>query len=210
MNYNEEYTDSWYYYLVKLYKEYSYIVNKKSDFKFNLNSLLNNGDFLMWCINLYENTMIYKDFLLSMDIPLNKETVIEVNKGCFDTLGKDLVSIVSKYANTLDLPKSHLLTGNNNPVILCNNKLYYPDNCELFLTHNDLNATKQLLTLHDKGHNILLGAYGKQEEKHLWFKVINEILKQDDSFKLEYDTLNGNYYSFITNSNLTKRKILTR
>lgn len=132
------------------------------------------------------------------------------NKGFFDTLGKDLVSIVSLHAMTLELPKSHLLTGNNKPVILCNGKLYYPSNCSLFLTHNDLETAKQLLTLHNNGYNILIGAYGSLEERYLWFKMLEELKRENDSLKFECDSLNDDYYAFITSTHKTKRKILTR
>ena len=210
MKYDEEYIDNWYSYLIKLYKEYCFITNKKSTLNLNLTNLLDDKKFLSWCISIHKKTIIYKQFLHAMDVPLDKETTIEVNKGFFDTLGKDLVSIVSLHAMTLELPKSHLLTGNNKPVILCNGKLYYPSNCSLFLTHNDLETAKQLLTLHNNGYNILIGAYGGIEERYLWFKMLEELKRENDSLKFECDSLNDDYYAFITSTHKTKRKILTR
>ena len=210
MKYDEEYIDNWYSYLIKLYKEYCFITNKKSTLNLDLTNLLDDKEFLSWCISIHKKATIYKQFLHAMDVPLDKETTIEVNKGVFDTLGKDLVTIVSEYAMTLDLPKSHLLTGNNKPVILCNEKLYYPNNCGLFLTHNNLETAKQLLTLHNNGYNILIGAYGSLEERYLWFKILEELKRKNDSLKFECDSLNGDYYAFVTSTNKTKRKILTR
>ena len=37
MKYDEEYIDNWYSYLIKLYKEYSFITNKKKHIKFGFN-----------------------------------------------------------------------------------------------------------------------------------------------------------------------------
>lgn len=191
MKYDEEYIDNWHSYLIKLYKEYCFITNKKSTLNLDLTNLLDDKEFLEWCTTMCEKTKIYKQFLHAMDVLLDKETTIEVNKGIFDTLGKELITIVSLYAITLDLPKSYLLAGNNNPVILCGGKLYYPSNCSLFLTHNDLETAKQLLTLNNNGYNILIGAYGSLEERYLWFKMLEELKRKNDSLKFEYDSLNG-------------------
>ena len=63
MKYDEEYIDNWYSYLIKLYKEYCFITNKKSTLNLDLTNLLNDKEFLEWCTTMYEKTIIYKQFL---------------------------------------------------------------------------------------------------------------------------------------------------
>lgn len=197
-------------YILHLYKHYCNSIGKECT---ELYIFVDNG-FIDWIKKLYINTSLYKKYLESLDIVIDIYSSIEIGKGKYDSIGKDYTTIVSPFAETMNLVNSRLFVEELVPIIICGSKIYDIKDCDIFLTHNpfiERDITNMCL-LHNLGNNICLGVYGEKCDKDVIFKLkkLKEIINELDNLKFYYDTLDNTYFACIKSSNKVKRNILTK
>lgn len=198
-------------YILLLYKQYCDSVGKQYD-KFNV---MTDTEFIIFLSLLTKQTINYGNYLNYLDLCLNNNTTIELNKGKYDSLGNELVTIVSPFAETLGLKNSELLVCDSNPFIVMGVSVYSLDNCDLLITHNPIfrNSLNDIILLHNIGANVCIGIYGnvKDKDKEEKFKMLKECAeKMSDNIGFYYDTEADNYYSCIKSERKVKKHILTR
>ena len=195
-------------YLFCLYKQYCQSIGMKYD----IYNIFSDANFINWVSGLYKQTKLYGNYLLSLDVDLACDSVIEINKGKYDSLGLNLVSVISNYAETLGLKNGSLLIRNNEPLVLISSSIFEVDSCDLFLTHNpyDMCDIAMFRQLYDIGLNICLGMYGQISDKDMEVKLKNlHSLAKDsiDDLRLYYDTLGNDYFACIKSARKIKRKV---
>ena len=198
-------------YMLSLYKQYCESLGKAY---FELN-IFTDIDFINWVGTLGDRTKIYTSYLDNLNVGLGNESAIEIGKGKYDTLGKDLVTIVSPYAETLNLQNSEMIINQSVPIIFTGGKVFTVNGYELFLTQNpyDISSLKNFELLHNGGLNICLGVYGcihdmDRNDKLSMLKSLYDRLNDDIQFY--YDTMDELYFGCLKSERFVKRKRLTR
>lgn len=198
-------------YMLLLYKQYCESVGKKYD-KFNI---ITDTEFIIYLSLLTKCTINYGNYLNYLGLCLTNDTTVELNKGKYDSLGKELVTIVSPFAETLDYQNSELLVCDNNPIVIMGTSVFTVDNCDLFVTHNPIirSSVSNITLLHNIGANVCIGIYGKisDKDKKEKFKMLKDCAeKMSNNIGFYYDTEGDNYYSCIKSERKIKKHILTR
>ena len=149
-------------YILLLYKQYCDSVGKQYDI-FNITT---DTEFIIYLSLLTKRTINYANYLNYLGLCLTNDTTIELNKGKYDSLGKELVTIVSPFAETLGCQNSELLV-NNNPLVVMGSSVFIADNCDLFLTHNPIikQSISDIALLHNIGANVCIGIHGIISDK---------------------------------------------
>lgn len=198
-------------YILYLYKQYCSSLGKE----YNQLNIFSDFDFIVWLELLNKQTYLYRTYLDSLDIRLGNDSTIEIGKGKYDTLGKDTVTIVSPFAETLELQNSRLIIRNEEPLVIVESSIYSAGECNSFFTHNpfDISDIENLSLLHNIGLNICLGVYGKISDKDRISKI--KMLKKasenmNDDITLFYDTKDDNYFGCIKSDRKVKRKVLMK
>lgn len=194
-----------YKYLSCLYSEYCNSVKKN----YNINELITDNEFIEWLILNRKRLKIYKNFLAYLGIDFNKD-VIELNKGKYDSISDNDITIISPFGDTLDKDKSELLFYDEQPIIISNSYISNVNNIELFSTHNpyDFNYFRGMDKLHNIGYNIVFGVFGDAsdfdtEDKLQYMEYLKKTISED--YEVEYETINGTYICVLK----SKRKIKT-
>ena len=198
-------------YILLLYKQYCETVGKQYD-KFNI---IVDIEFIKYLSFLVKRTIDYANYLNYLGLCLTNDTTIELNKGKYDSLGKELVTIVSPFAETIGCQNSELLICDENPLVIIGASIFTADNCDWFLTHNPIirSSVSNITLLHNIGENVCIGIYGKTTDKDRYkkLKMLEECAtKMSDDIGFYYDTDKDNYFSCIKSERKIKRKVLTR
>lgn len=195
-------------YILLLYKQYCDSLGKHYD-TFNI---ITDTEFIIYLSLLTKRTINYANYLNYLGLCLTNDTTIELNKGKYDSLGKELVTIVSPFAETLGCQNSELLV-NNNPLVVMGSSVFIADNCDLFLTHNPIikQSISDIALLHNIGANICIGIHGNVSDKDRdqKLKMLESCAtKMSDDIGFYYDTKRDNYYACIKSERKVKRKSL--
>ena len=198
-------------YILLLYKQYCDSIGKEYDM-FNI---ITDIEFVKHLNILKKQTMSYGNYLNFLGLSLTNDTTIELNKGKYDSLGKDLVTIVSPFAETLDCQNSDLVFCDNNPFIIIGSSVFSADNCDLFSTHNPVlnNSINNIVLLNNTGKNVCMGVYGQNsdKDKNTKLKMLKDCTKRmTDDISIYYDVEGDNYYSCIKSERKIKKNVLTR
>lgn len=200
-----------YKYILMLYKQYCDSIGKPYD-KYNI---MTDTDFVIYLSLLKKQIPNYERYLKYLGLSLNSDNTIELNKGKYDTLGKDAVTLVSPFAETVGCENSKLIVYKNVPFIIMGITVYTANNCDLFLTHNpfDEESVGNLIELHNNGANVCIGVYGKNSDKNKEAKIKMLISCEEEMYydsEFHYDTEGDNYYSCIKSEPKIKKLILSR
>lgn len=191
-------------YLAMLYIQYCK-ANGIKDESFDFNNL--SYEFLEW---IARNELLvdeYYKYLLALGY-LDNKTVALIDKGRYDYIKGDNITLISLFAPTLNLPMSDLLITNSLDVISENNN--GPLLQDIILTYNPyfdfLIETNWPIIHNSQLRDISIGVFGSiydkdREEKIKFIKEMSE--KMDDDHRINYDTDNDKYF-YTLNS---KRKI---
>ena len=195
-------------YLFCLYKQYCQSIGMKYD----IYNIFSDANFINWVSGLYKQTKLYGDYLLSLDVNLSCETTIEINKGKYDSLGLELVSVVSSFGEMFRLNNSRLIIYGGKPLVLMCSSIFKVDSCDLLLTHNpyDMYDIDKIKQLHDMGLNICLGMYGQISDKDREAKIkklYSMANETTDGLSFYYDTANDAYFTCIKSERKVKRLI---
>jgi len=198
-------------YILLLYKQYCDSIGKQYD-KFNI---LTDTEFIAYVSLLTKRTIDYGNYLNHLGLYFNSETTIELNKGKYDSLGKELVTIVSPFAETLNCQNSELLFYDSNPIVIIGTSVFSIDNCDLFMTHNPTvrHSISDIALLHNNGENVCIGIYGKisDKDRDAKLQMLEDCAtKMSDGIGFYYDTEGDNYYSCIKSERKIKKHILTK
>ena len=185
-------------YLLLLYKQFCNSVGKK----YCEYNILNDPDFAPWIINLKKSSQEYADYLSYLGLFSNKNGIVEINKGKFDTLGLEEISIVSPFAQTIDLKNRSLFVSDSIPIIQSGPTLYDASNVDYFITHNPYSIyyTGELDQIHMLGHNICFGVFGKEDDsdKILKLKELERFASTlDEQCGVYYETNNDYYFGCV-------------
>lgn len=200
-----------YKYILMLYKQYCESVGKSYD-KYKL---MTDNEFIAYLSLLKKQVSSYKKYLKYLGLSLNSDTTIELNKGKYDTLGEDAVTIVSPFAETVGYRNSELIVCENAPFIVMGPSIYSAYNCDLFLTHNPFNGETvgNLTELHNSGTNVCIGVYGKNSDKNKEEKIKMLRNCEEEMYygcEFHYDTEGDDYYSCIKSEGKVKKLILSK
>lgn len=198
-------------YILLLYKQYCESVGKQYD-KFNI---ITDTEFIIYLSLLTKRTIDYGNYLNYLGLCLTNDTTIELNKGKYDSLGKELVTIVSPFAETLDCQNSDLVVCDNNPIVIMGTSVFTADNCDLFITHNPIvrHSISDIALLHNIGANVCIGIHGKisDKDRDIKLKMLEDCATEMyDDIGFYYDTEGDNYYSCIKSERKIKKHILTK
>ncbi len=198
-------------YILLLYKQYCEAVGKQ----YNKFGVTTDMGFIIYLSLLTKRTMDYGNYLSYLGLCLTSDRAIELNKGKYDSLGKELVTIVSPFAETLNCQNSGLLVYDNNPIVIMGTSVFSLDNCDLFVTHNPIirHSINDIVLLHNNGANVCIGIHGQISDKDRdgKLKMLEDcVAKMDDGIGFYYDTERENYYSCIKSERKIKKHILTR
>jgi hypothetical protein len=167
-----------------------------------------------WLDSLSSKNSKYYDFLLECEIDLDSSTLVEINKGIYDSIINPK-KVVSPFAYTLKQRNKELFVYKGEPFIVIGNNLIKNKMIDTFITHNPYNKKyiKGLDEIHNYGMDILLGIYGSindkdKNEKILLLKSFSEQL--NDNYDMEYTTYYDNYYGIIFTTNKIKKYQKTR
>lgn len=196
-------------YIINLYKNYCNIVGKKFDER----ELVSDNYFIKWIQQLESQTVLFKDYLDFAGIELDPSKTVELEKGKYDSLGSDLATIISPYADTMNLPKGEICYFRDGAVIDSGNNMKYADRYNLFLTHNPyaLLNIKNLLLLEKLGHTICLGMYGSKSDKDknqkldLLYNLRKYLSKKS---KVLIDSHNDNYLAILKTKSPSMDKVM--
>ena len=196
-------------YILKLIVQYT---------KATYNQNHDNSEFIEWLSEYIKVTKEYSEYIDYLGIDLNSASLAEVEKGYFDSIVSENTSIISTYGDTLNKENSQLVINDNDIAILKRGILMYPDEIELFITHNPYSS--DLINNWDKihnnlGKNICIGIYGKIYDKNIKDKI--ELIKQfktklNNEIKINYDTKFDNIFCTIISdrNKLVKRKVYNK
>ena len=198
-------------YILLLYKQYCESVGKQYDKP----DIITDTEFIVYLSLLTKRTMNYGNYLNYLGLCLTNDTTIELNKGKYDSLGKELVTIVSPYAETLGCQNSEILVCDNNPIIIMGTSVFIVDNCDLFITHNPIasRSISEIASLHNIGANVCIGIHGKisDKDRNVKLRMLKDCAsKMYDGIGFYYDTDGNNYYSCIKSEKKVKKRVLTR
>ena len=197
---NEEYT-------LKLVEQYIKATNNQN---------YDNNKFIDWLNEYIKMTKEYSIYMDYIGVDLESSLSAEVEKGKYDSIVSESSLIISKYADTLNKEKSELIFKNNELAILKKGIIMYPDEIELFITHNpySLDLVNNWNKIHnDLGKNICIGVYGKIYDNDIQDKI--EFMKHfktrlNSEITVNYDTKFDNVFCTITSDRkkLVKKKSL--
>lgn len=198
-------------YLLFLYKQYCESVGKKYD-KFNI---ITDTEFIIYLGLLTKRTINYGNYLNYLGLCLTSDTTIELDKGKYDSLGNELVTTVSPFAETLDCQNSELIVRNNRPIVIMGTSVFSADNCDLFVTQNPIvkSSIKNIILLHNIGIDVCIGVYGTMDDKdrNSKLKILEYMAeKMSDDIGFYYDTEENTYFSCIKSERHVKKHILTK
>lgn len=198
-------------YIFHLYKQYCDSISKE----YTCFNLFNDNDFIEWITQLNKNTEIYRNYIDSLGVELSKYSTIELDKGKYDSIGKDFATIVSPYADTMGLPNTKFIVGDDTPIILYDSKIYGIGQCNSIITHNPLgeNSLTNIVLLHNMGINICLGIYGDKsdKDKQKKLKVLKKIEESiTDDLEFYYDEYSTNYLACVKSNRKVKKRNLTK
>lgn len=198
-------------YLLLLYKQFCDSICKE----YCEYNILNDQEFAPWLLNLKKSSVEYACFLEYLGVLSSSYGLVEINKGKFDTLGPEGISIVSPFAETMDLNNRSLFISENIPIIQSGPTLYDATNVDYFMTHNPYSRyyIGDLEQIHMLGHNICFGVYGKESD----FDKIQKLKKLerfaislDEQCGVYYETNNDYYFGCVKSERKTKVKRLTK
>ena len=198
-------------YILCLYEQYCNSIGKEY-IELNIFTDIN---FINWIESLVNKTKLYSKYLDYLNIPIYKDNAIELGKGKFDTLGEELVTIVSPFAETLGLQNSNFSITEEGLLIFTDSSLYSINDCDLFLTQNPYNISSLNSTelIHNTGLNICIGMYGNINDKDKISKL-NTLKKLyqnlADDTKIYYETINDTYLCCLKSDRYIKRKKLIK
>lgn len=197
-------------YILLLYKQYCDSIGKEYDYL----NITKDNNFVIWLYSLLKQTIDYSKYLSYLGVNLFNKTAIELNKGKYDSFGKESIMIVSPFAETLGSQNSEIIVVDNTPLVITEKSIFTPD-YDLFLTHNPLNNCNinDLISLHNNGSNICIGVYGTTSDKDRKEKLKmlrNLSLELTNGIQFYYDTDNDNYCGCIKSERKIKEKYLTR
>lgn len=197
-------------YILLLYKQYCDSIGKEYDYL----NITKDNNFVMWLYSISKETIDYSIYLSYLGVDLFNKTAIELNKGKYDSFGKESVMVVSPFAETLECQNSEMIVIENTPLVITEKSIFTTD-CDLFLTHNPLNNCNinDLILLHNTGLNICIGVYGTTSDKDREEKLKmlrNLALESTNGIQFYYDTDNNNYYACIKSERKIKKKTLIR
>ena len=118
---------------------------------------------------LKEQRLLGKEYLLLMreylNMNLNNEKTIELNKGKYDSIISD-GTLISPFAYTMDKSNSTLLVEDF-PIITSGDELYSVEDFDMFTTHNAYNEgfADTIPELCNMGYNVCYGVFGKNSDK---------------------------------------------
>lgn len=175
----------------------------------------NDKYFWIWANELLKRTKTYTDYIKFLNIELSCDKSIELNKGKYDSLGKDLVMVVSPYAETMHLENRKLVLYNGKPNMIINDESYSVFDIGIYLTQNPFsyNDIDKLLTLHNKNNdNVCIGIHGSiydkdRQKKSQILKDIYHCFSGEAKFNLDED--HENYFGCITTNRKIKKLVLT-
>lgn len=198
-------------YLLNLYKQY----HNARGITYNQREIEQlSYDFLEWIAINKLLTQEYWNYLSYLGY-VNCKTIAEIDKGRYDSIISDNITIISSYANTMQLPKKRLLIVKGMPLIESNNKLSLMQQ-EVLLTYNPyLSITiDSWPSVHNLGeYDISIGMFGSIYDKDIdsKLKVIEEIAKKmQDDYKVDYDTDKDKYFCSLNSKRKVKIKTLVR
>ena len=198
-------------YLLNLYKQYCdarSVVCNPFDGK-NLSY-----DFLEWITINKLMAKEYSDYLLYLG-HLESKTVAEVGKGRYDSIASEEMTIISPYADTLELLKRELFVIDGVPLIEQGEKIVLPEE-QILLTHNPYDEMRIInwSRVHNMGdYDISIGMFGSIYDKDFSKKVklIEEISKRmTEDHVIDYDTDKDKYFCSLNSKRKVKVKTLTR
>lgn len=198
-------------YLLNLYKQYCdarSVVCNPFDGK-NLSY-----DFLEWITINKLMAKEYSDYLLYLG-HLESKTVAEVGKGRYDSIASEEMTIISPYADTLELPKRELFVIDGVPLIEQGGKIVLPEE-QILLTHNPYDEMRIInwSRVHNmRDYDISIGMFGSIYDKDFPKKVklIEEISKRmTEDHVIDYDTDKDKYFCSLNSKRKVKVKTLTR
>lgn len=185
-------------YLLLLYKQFCDSIGKE----YCEYNILNDQDFAPWLLNLKKTSIEYASFLDYLGVLNSSYGLVEINKGKFDTLGSEGISIVSPFAETMDLKNRNLFISENIPIIQSGATLYDATNVDYFMTHNPYSRyyIGELDQIHMLGHNICFGVFGKEDDsdKILKLKELERFASSlDEQCGVYYETNNDYYFGCV-------------
>lgn len=198
-------------YLLNLYKQYCDargVICNPFDGK-NLSY-----DFLEWIAINKLMAKEYSDYLLYLGY-FDSKTIAEVGKGRYDSIASEYMTVISPYADTLQLPKSELFVMGGVPLIEQAGKIISVEQ-DILLTHNPYDEMRVInwSTIHNLGdYDISIGMFGSiyDEDFSKKIKLIEEISKRvTEDHILDYDTDNDKYFYSLNSRRKVKVKTLTR
>lgn len=198
-------------YLMFLYQQYCKakgidIVNNKFD-KIDYN-------FLNW---ITQNKLLsnqYLDYLKYLGITFSK-SIIEVDKGRYDSIASTEMEVVSKVASSLGIENRELIIIGSTPIISSSKKNILPTT-DIILTHNPyfIENLTNWNKIHNSGkYDISIGMYGSvyDEDFDEKIKYIESISKQmNDDYRIDFDTDKDNYFCTLNSNRKQKKLILTK
>jgi hypothetical protein len=198
-------------YILHLYKQYCDSLGIECN---NINLFCDN-DFIEWIEELKQNTRLYKNYIEYLGVNLGKYSSIELDKGKYDSIGKEFTSIVSFYADTMNIANTRLVVHDDSPIIIYDSKIYGIGDCNSIITHNPFmkRDITNLILMHNMGFNICLGIYGNESDKDKLKKL--EILKKisetmTDDLEFYYDTEDRKYLACIKSERKIKSRVLKK
>lgn len=194
-------------YLLLLYKQFCNSIGKE----YCEYNILNDQYFASWLLNLKKSSIEYANFLEYLGVLNNSYGLVEINKGKFDTLGSEGISIVSPFAETMNLKNIRLFISENIPVFQSGPILYDATNVDYFMTHNPYSRyyIGELNQIHMLGHNICFGVFGKEDDydKILKLKELENFASSlDEQCKVYYETSNDHYFGCVKSERKIKVK----
>lgn len=194
-------------YILNLYKQYCESNGKE----YCKTKILYDNDFLFWISSLKESTKEYISFLEYLYLLNNEKEIIEINKGKYDSLKLDGLTMVSQFAETVNLKNGNILINNNVPIIQLETQLYDASDTNCFITHNPYSDfyISNLDQVHLLGYDICLGVYGKKDDndKELKLNLINRYENILGDVSVEYETTKDNYFCLLKSNRKICKKI---
>lgn len=180
---------------------------------------LNSKEFLREFSNwVDERQLLSKNFvylLFQMGIDISNYNTAEIGKTSFDSIGKNhYTTIITPYAFGFDRRKdfieSPFVVTNNGNIIISKSKEQL-EAIRQYMTHNPYNeeSIKNWDKLHNNGKNIVLGIFGRPNDKDIYKKIMmlekfKELL--DNNYIEEETSVYDTYCKIIASNRKTDIK----